>query len=135
VLTAGLVFFPGSYAMRAVVKSREGAPEPLSSLPGFSSFLDATDAYAQALAANPWLETFPAPLLQVVPVLHQERRSLRDADGHALPVAPRFARGWQLLALSGGDPIDLFGEWDGTAFLPLSAMVGGRFFRLDGGAA
>ena len=29
--------------------------------------------------------------------------------------------GWLLLALTGGQPVNLFGEWDGDALLALSA--------------
>ena len=36
-------------------------------------------------------------------------------------------KGWSLLALSGGYPLTVFGEWDGEAFLPLGAWVEGRF--------
>jgi hypothetical protein len=34
------------------------------------------------------------------------------------------------LALSGGHPIDVFGEWDGYSFSPLSAVAEGRLASL-----
>ena len=41
-------------------------------------------------------------------------------------------RGWHLLAASGGQPLAVFGEWDGEALWPLSAMAEGRFLPLVG---
>jgi hypothetical protein len=33
---------------------------------------------------------------------------------------------WRLLALSGGAPVDVAGEWDGFAFTPQAAARAGR---------
>ena len=38
----------------------------------------------------------------------------------------------RLLALSGGAPVDLAGEWDGERLLPLGAVVDGRYEVLWG---
>jgi len=35
-----------------------------------------------------------------------------------------------MIALSGGKPLEVFGEWDGHALLPLSAVGEGRFVEL-----
>jgi hypothetical protein len=37
---------------------------------------------------------------------------------------------WRLLALSGGHPLDLTGEWDGAALIPLGAFMRGEFHPL-----
>jgi hypothetical protein len=47
-----------------------------------------------------------------------------------LPISPAFDRGWHLLALSGGHPVTLFGEWDGDQFLPMSVWVEDVFHPL-----
>ena len=49
-----------------------------------------------------------------------------DIHHQCLPISPRFPGNWRLLALSGGHPITLFGEWNGLHFLPLSAIVEGE---------
>jgi hypothetical protein len=54
---------------------------------------------------------------------------VRDADGGVLKIAPRFEFGWTMLALSGGHQVDLFGEWNGEHFWPLSAFADGRFVK------
>jgi hypothetical protein len=34
---------------------------------------------------------------------------------------------WLLLALSGGHPVDVAGEWDGAAILPLGVVADGAY--------
>jgi hypothetical protein len=128
-LDAELVLAPGAYPLRALVKQRHGRPAPLDQAPG-DGIGAATQAYAAALARSPWIERFPLALAAVTPLRDGERWLVRDAEGRALPLARRFARGWRLLALSGGRPLALFGEWDGQALLPLSAWAEERFVVL-----
>jgi hypothetical protein len=55
---------------------------------------------------------------------------LRDEKGKSVPLSRRFTAAWPLFAVSGGLPVTVFGEWDGHALLPLSAIAGGRFISL-----
>jgi hypothetical protein len=128
-LDAELVFFPGAYPLRALVKQRHGPPGALDRMPG-DGIGAAAHAYAGALARSPWIERFPLALSGVTPLRDGEHWLLRDAEGLALPLVRRFARGWRLLALSGGRPLALFGEWDGEALLPLGAWAEDRFVVL-----
>jgi hypothetical protein len=129
-IDADLVYFPGTYSLRALIKQRHGSPEPIGSAPGYADLNTATAGYAAAIAAIPWLERFPMPLQTVIPVRAGERWFVLDSDDRALPLAPGFTQGWRLLALSGGRPLALFGEWNGAALLPLSARVGEEFCTL-----
>jgi hypothetical protein len=129
-LDADLVFFPSAYPQRALVKQRHGSPTPLGSTPGYADLGAATAACAAALAAFPWLERFPMPLQSVTPVQTGERWAVRDGAGRALPLALGFAHSWRLLALSGGRPLALFGEWNGMSLLPLSVGAGEEFRTL-----
>jgi hypothetical protein len=126
---AELVFFPGAYPLRAIVKQRHGAPAPPERISGYAKIIDAQEAFTSAMAANPWLEKFPMPLLNVTPLRRGDAWFVRDAEGRALKVAPRFEFGWTMLALSGGREIDVFGEWDGEYLLPLSAFHENRFTK------
>jgi hypothetical protein len=128
-----LVFWPGSFPLRALVKNRQNgtaAGRPA----GFAGFAAMADAFAGALARNPWLERFPALLEAAVPMRDGEEWALLDGAGRELPLGARFPEGWRMLALSGGAPVTLFGEWDGSGFWPLSAWVGERFAPLGGGS-
>jgi len=128
---AEVAFYPGALPLRAVAGTRHAAPTPLASLPGYPTAAAAVAAYAAALAAQPWIEAFPFPLAAVTPVQGGGGWAVRDAEGAVLPLAGRFARPWELLALSGGRPLALFGEWNGDRLLPLGAFAGGRFVSLS----
>jgi len=128
-IDAELVFFPGAYPLRAIVKQRYGAGAAPNRISGYLKIADAREAFAGAMAASPWLEIFPAPLLNVTPLCRGDSWFVRDADGGVLKIAPRFEFGWTMLALSGGHQIDVFGEWDGDHLWPLSAFADGRFVK------
>ncbi len=126
-LDADLVFYPGSYPQRALIKQRYGAPTPIDStgMEGLrgSGILSALESYAVALTLNPWIERFPMLLTNVVPRRQDIGWFIRDEVGHILPVKPEFDKNWELLALSGGHPVTLFGEWNGQRFMPLSVFA------------
>jgi hypothetical protein len=90
---------------------------------------DVLHGYAERLGRNPWLERLPVAIRQVVP--HRGREDgwwLSDADGQRVPLSG--PHGWQLLALSGGAPIDVFGEWDGFGLWPLATSGQARLSPL-----
>lgn len=134
-----LVFYPGACPLRAVVKNRLGPPSPVGPVDGAASLREALGGPATALAANPWLVQYPLAVGGVRPALSGSERGanwhLRDYEDRALPLSPRFNQGWQLLALSGGEPLGVFGEWDGRHLLPLAAWTQHHYFnfRFPGG--
>ena len=73
--------------------------------------------------ATALLESTTVVLRGALPLRHAERLRV-IVDGRALPVSLSDADCWTLLALSGGRPLDLAGEWDGQAFAPLTAWAG-----------
>jgi hypothetical protein len=129
-LDAELVFFPSAFPLRALLKAA-GAAKPLDQLMGQSTFAAAAAAYADAVACNPWIERYPAVLSTATPVCLDGAWWLRDAVGAGWPIATAFGGVWSLLALSGGEPLPVFGEWDGEAFWPLSAWADGRLAILE----
>jgi hypothetical protein len=132
-LDASLVFYPSAYPLRALVKQRYSA-EPMRAFTGYATLAAAAQAYAQALACQPWIERFAVALRAAWPVRTDDRWWVRDPDGRAWPITPGWEAGWSLLALSGGCPLPLFGEWDGHDFLPLSAWASDRLVALRGGS-
>ncbi len=127
VIHAELGFFESAYPLRVLIKVLHGSPLPLQTMPGEDAISTALSIYTQALACNPWIEQFPFTLQAVIPLRQDEGWVLRDSVGYLLPITPRFAQGWQLLALSGGHPITVFGEWNGREFFPLSALAEDKF--------
>ncbi len=126
-IDAELVFHPSAAPMRAVVKQRRGEPEPMKAPAAVAGFSEALDVTSGMLAGNPWLERFPWCVRECVPIQADDQWLLRDAEGAAVPLARHFAHPWPLLALSGGNPMTVFGEWNGRVLLPLSVFAEGRF--------
>jgi len=128
-LTADLVFYPGLYPLRALVQDRSEA-KSLPAMDAGVTIAEAMTAYGHAIAQNPWLAEFPLLLQAVVPGLQDSELYLRDSEGHQLWVNPSFVKYWELLALSGGHPVTLMGEWNGKTLLPLSLWTEDRFIAL-----
>jgi hypothetical protein len=124
-IDAELVFYPSAYPLRAVMKTQFAEPIPSQTMLGYASISVVLAAYAAALAANPWLEVFPVPLIACVP--HRRGEVAIDSENAGLPIAPTFTQGWQLMAVSGGEAIGLFGEWNGEDWQPLSAFAQQRW--------
>lgn len=111
-----LHFWPGAWPQRAFIAHRLGPAEYTTARRAGSTTIGAllTEA-AQALAANPWLDRTCTVLHDVVPIRQSDTAwFLRDREEAALPLQP--GAHWRLLAQSGGYPIDVHGEWDGTYF-------------------
>jgi len=127
--TGELIFYPSAAPLRAMVKSRTGETREVTASHGYATLSAALDAYGTALAANPWIERFPMAL-SAVRVLRKTGMLVVDTAGTSLPLAPRAGRGWQMLAISGGHPVGLFGEWDGQRLTPMSLWTEGRLHGL-----
>jgi hypothetical protein len=127
-----LTFYPGACPQRARIAERAGAAGAIDSrLAGHASPEAFLAAVAGITSQNPFLERFLCVLSDVVPVRTASGAWQAQAGEQALPLAKDGH--WRLLALSGGRPLDLAGEWDGHALLPLGAFVGGQYQLLPVG--
>lgn len=131
-LPADLVFFPGAYPLRAIVRGRGPVEEMPADIPGAGGIVEATQGYAAALACYPWLERFPLMLSGATPFTQDGDWFVADGQGRQLQLARRFLHPWTLLAMSGGRPLGIFGEWNGERLLPLSTWAEGVFFAFPG---
>jgi hypothetical protein len=125
VIDADAAFYPGAAPLRVALGERHAAPAA-GFVPSGGRTDDALAAYGAALAEDPWLDAWPVVLRDVVPTRAEEGGGwqLADAAGEtALPVAPRVAesRLWRLVALSGGEPVTVFGECGHRGFTPHTA--------------
>ncbi|WP_106251124.1 SWIM zinc finger family protein [Allonocardiopsis opalescens] len=116
VVDAELAFYPGSGERRALVAHQYGA-EPGGPPPG-GPVREALGGYAEALAADPWLERWPVVLTDAVPA-RDGGWWLADPSGDALPLHPS-ASPWALLAVSGGIGVTVAGEWTPQGLHPLT---------------
>ena len=123
VLEADLCFFPGAAPLRAIVKEVLSPPKPPTTLPNASHITAVYEQLGDRLTKNPWTETQPVLLHNVIPTPAPNQWLVVDEFQSAMPCQPDYS----LLALSGGRPVDLAGEWDGASLKPLLAVAQGRF--------
>ncbi|MBT2444836.1 SWIM zinc finger family protein [Streptomyces sp. ISL-36] len=144
VLDAVLTHHAGAGALRAELGEQFAAPAPLDSPPRGGTVGEALAAYGHALREDPWLDSWPVTLTDVVPIPTDHGWQLADASpgaaggtvpdpggdgvgvgvGEAIPVSgPALGRPglWRLAALSGGRPLTVFGECGHRGFTPLAA--------------
>ena len=129
-IEANLVFFPGNWPLRALVKERHGQSQSGEPVLPHATIAEASAMSAAAFAANPWTERIPFGLQSVTPQRRASGWVVRDDAGNLLPLKLPEDRAWQLFAVSGGNPVALAGEWDGETLRPLSVWAEGRFLRL-----
>jgi hypothetical protein len=122
VVETELILYPGSEPRRGLIPEERSVVGTAGALPGAGSVDDAFDRAAGWLAANPFARRLPVSLSAVTPVVEGGEASIVDAAGSVLPLAEDDSL-WPLLALSGGHPLDCFGEWDDIVFRPLAVVV------------
>ena len=90
-------------------------------------------AYANAVSENPWLRSFPCVLSDVRPMIENGQLVVADKNAQMVEIQSDKdnVMGWKLIALSGGNEMDIFGEWNGESLVPLSACVDGKFVNLN----
>lgn len=124
-----LCFYPSAWPLRAQIR-RQGDVRPMSASAAPSSLDTLQDMYADALAAQPFLERHPVLLGGLVPD-GADHGVVRDAHGRRIALHPSFRHPLHLLALSGGHPLTVCGEWDGRMLLPLAVWHDGRLYNID----
>lgn len=127
-LPAELVFFPGAFPLRALVKNRQPFIST-NEVKLFSNILEFTNSYTIALAQNPWLERFPCAIENLVLLPKDEEWLFCDELGYELNISKTYSS-WMLLAISGGHPIKVFGEWYKDRILPLSVWVENQVYLI-----
>lgn len=128
---ADLLFYPGNYPTRAVLKNRHSTSPTLSPVKVYATNDELLSTYADALSRNPWIESIPAAIESVVPMRRGDRWFVRDSENRLIPMNSQQQEGWQLTALSGGHPILVTGEWNGRSLLPLGAWSDGRYVEVS----
>ncbi|MBD0423105.1 SWIM zinc finger family protein [Streptomyces sp. TRM S81-3] len=124
-LEAEVSAYPGGGRQRASLGKQFAPPAPTAIRPPGVSTTRAAARYGEALRDDPWLESVPVTLERVVPVPDGDSWQLADADEDtALPLTPATHHRpglWRLVALSGGEPVKVFGECGHRGFTPLAA--------------
>jgi hypothetical protein len=117
-----LGFYPGAEALRALPFDRLDAR---FELPASRSIREEQEEWANRLARCPWTEF--APMCIAEARLAGPDWQVVDANGDRLPLVASFEP-WRWLALTGGQPATVMGEWDGQRFRPLGLIWESRWF-------
>jgi len=125
-IDADLHYYPGDPPQRALIGQRRAgtgragrAPEP-----GDAEGLLAD--WARGIAADPWLTTWPA-LLSGIPVASADGGSWHLVDPRGTSVPLRHSESlWTLLAVSGGNPVTVAGEWTPDGLIALTVWHGSQ---------
>ena len=120
--------YPGHAPRRALFRDPPTGAESVTDLPGRTSLASVHAAAAASLGDAPWRQRHPAPLAGVRVVGEGGQWHVSDSSG-SLPIIAG-APVWTLLALSGGDPVDVFGELESGAFRPLAVWLDDRVVGL-----
>ena len=124
-----VVYYPSAYLLRVALRNFQSITEPFL-VNGYADFDVFSKEYATALGNNPWLLVFPAILENVVPIFDKNAFFLLDKNKKMLPLKTEEQTAWMTMALSGGQPITVFGEYENQVFVPLSAMLADQFILL-----
>lgn len=127
---AEVVYYPSGYPLRAIVKEHFGNSNFTGHLNGFKTLESFFEQYSKAVAANPWIFDFPCFLEQITPLNINQELILIDRQKMKISALNKGNKGWKLVALSGGQPIKVFGEWSGELFVPLSVVSDKRIIAL-----
>jgi hypothetical protein len=119
-LHARLHFYPGSGQFRALVGERASATAR-PTMPPAESFADVHARFARHLAADPWAARMPT-VVNAAPIPGSASWRMRAATGECCEIIDLPEEPWPLLARSGGEPIEVFGEWSTRGFRPLSLL-------------
>ena len=125
-------FYPGAANPRALLTPTD-LPVPSTGHPGVEAFgvsvSEGLGVFAGALAVDPWVERWPLMVREVRPARNGDGWALVDEAGDALEVSA-YADPWPLLALSGGEPLTVAGEWGRYGFVPMTCWHRGRSVAL-----
>jgi hypothetical protein len=130
VIDAELVYFEGVPLLRALIKQKLESLPVRSALPLPLDVAALQSGFAALLSQNPLLERWPAVLGSVTPLFEGGVLQLVDERGRSVGTSRSLQHGWLLVALAGGRPLNVFGQWDGQVFDPVSVEHHGQLFSL-----
>lgn len=125
-----MIYYPSISPLRAIIKNQEISEHIVDGWGGCENIPSFLNEYSEALGKNPWLEDYPAAFSNVRPILKDEKVYIVDENENAIPLLNIGFSNWKILALSGGNPIDIFGEWTGEMLNPLGVAADYRFVAL-----
>ncbi len=121
VVQGALHFYPSTTPLRAIAGEHEVLPGKTVVPKNFPVADEVLNGYRDMLAQNPWLERYPILLGNIRIALHNQVPWVISSDEKrkGLAIAGKDLDLWKLLAVSGGQLVQLLGEWDGRHLYPI----------------
>ena len=127
---AQLVYYPGAVPQRALIKSEPENLQKIAAIHPSGSLEEFLDEYASYTARQPFNNTVPLLLTHVNVIIKEGEGFMTDQHNCIIPVNLATNRYWQTLAISGGKPCTVFGEWNGSTWRPLTLIFNQQFYYL-----
>ncbi len=115
------VYYPAAYPLRVTFKSLDAVPL-FTYINGFETIEAFLIAYSDVRALSPWLPQFPVLLTAIKPIFFRNKFLLVDKEKKYIYTEGDESRLWQMMGMSGGHFISVFGEWNGETFKILNAF-------------
>jgi len=111
-------FYPGIQMLRVALSPR--APSRFL-LPSGVNIAEMNRSFANLLGQIPWLAEMPVLLHEVTVIRGTYQLGILDASG-AVPLADE-SEAYRMLAITGNQPMRLFGIWNGVVFAPVATGI------------
>jgi hypothetical protein len=131
---ASLVFYPGRWPYRAVLKTQSDTARPRAvDVPdAFADWSVAQAALTEVLSQSPWQDEVPQLVASLTLLTHQDRHYLRDSHGQSQPISLDWPADsyYKWLAQSGGAPVTAFVLRSSAHVLPLGIWTTNALYHL-----
>ena len=103
---AELVFFPSAIPLRALIK-RQVATDEVSHFKTLDNWQSVAEIETRLNSVVPFRTERAFIVRQLTPVQYNQQWWLKDMENNIVPLKTDYRHTWKLLALSGGQPIDM----------------------------
>ena len=121
--------YPGAYKMRVQVESHNHTPQLFNSYASYPNLEAFLKAYTVAIATHPTIQRFPVCLKEIMVQIKGNQVCLVDNQLDSLTIICNEDTKWSLLSAGAGQKVQIFAEWDGRVFQPISMISQGRFIK------
>ncbi|GAB3962855.1 SWIM zinc finger family protein [Spirosoma harenae] len=128
---AALVFYPGRWPYRAVLKEQSTTKKNSGDeLPtGCADWSVAQQVLTDVVSQSPWFDEVPQIVGSLTLLTENGRHYLRDTNGLSQPISPNWSSDsyYKWLALSGGNPVKAFVLRLESSVLPLGIWINSSY--------
>lgn len=130
VYDAKVVYYPSNAPLRVAVQECMKLEKQVKRIVGFEGIDSFLEHFAAILGRNPLIPEYPCSIEEVIPTIDKGQLVLLDRHQKVIPIVPNYPKKYELLAMSGGYPVNAFGEWTGHQIIPLSVTSNERLVFL-----